>query len=77
MNAETKSIDKKISVVIPVYNGEKYLATAIKSVVQQTLSPHEIIVVNDGSTDASAQILTEMAQNYPLIYYHKENGGQS
>ena len=70
-------IGKKISVVIPVYNGEKYIAKAIQSVVDQTLPPHEIIVVNDGSTDASASILAELAQKYPIQYYQKENGGQS
>jgi glycosyltransferase involved in cell wall biosynthesis len=77
MSLEPCKIDKKISVVIPVYNGEKYIAKAIQSVVDQTLPPHEIIVVNDGSTDASAQVLADLVKKYPIQYYQKENGGQS
>lgn len=45
-----------ISVIIPVHNGERYLAEAIRSVLDQTLPPDELIVVDDGSTDASAQV---------------------
>jgi glycosyltransferase involved in cell wall biosynthesis len=77
MSPEARTISKKISVIIPVYNGEKYIAKAIQSVVDQTIAPHEIIVVNDGSTDASASILAELAIKYPIQYYQKENGGQS
>jgi glycosyltransferase involved in cell wall biosynthesis len=77
MSLDHLKIDKKISVVIPVYNGEKYIAKAIQSVVDQTLSPHEIIVVNDGSTDNSALIIADLAKKYPLQYHQKQNGGQS
>lgn len=45
-----------ISVIIPVYNGERYLAEAITSVLRQSLLPTEIIVVDDGSTDGSAAV---------------------
>jgi glycosyltransferase involved in cell wall biosynthesis len=45
-----------ISVVIPVYNGERYLAEAVESVLNQSGPPHEVIIVNDGSDDGSAQV---------------------
>jgi glycosyltransferase involved in cell wall biosynthesis len=52
---------ERISVIIPVYNGERFLAEAIQSVLDQTLPPDEIIVVDDGSTDDSATIVAQMA----------------
>ena len=51
----------KVSVIVPVYNVEKYLKRCLDSLVNQTLSDIEIICVNDGSTDGSAQILEEYA----------------
>jgi glycosyltransferase involved in cell wall biosynthesis len=53
-----------VSVVIPVFNGEAYLAAAIESALAQDYRPREIIVVNDGSTDASAAI----AGSYPEVH---------
>jgi glycosyltransferase involved in cell wall biosynthesis len=49
-------MNNKISIIIPVFNTEKYLAEAIESVLSQTLKPTEIIVVDDGSTDKSVEI---------------------
>jgi glycosyltransferase involved in cell wall biosynthesis len=49
-------MDTSVSVIIPVYNCERYLAEAINSVLAQTHPAHEIIVVDDGSTDSSAQV---------------------
>jgi glycosyltransferase involved in cell wall biosynthesis len=77
MSLEHLKIDKKISVIIPVYNGKRYLEKAIQSVVRQTLPPHEIIVVDDGSTDDSALIIARLAQKYPIKFFQKQNGGQS
>ena len=51
-----------ISIIIPIYNVEKYLSKCLDSVVNQTYSNIEIICVNDGSTDNSLQILEEYAQ---------------
>ena len=54
---------KKISIVIPIYNTEKYLEKCLNSVVNQTLKDIEIICVNDGSTDKSMDIVNKFAQN--------------
>lgn len=68
----------KISVIIPVYNAEKYLKKCVDSVLSQTLKEIEIILVNDGSTDKSGYICDEYAakhQNIKVI--HQENLGAS
>lgn len=70
-------IAKNISVVIPVYNGKKYIEKAIRSVALQTVPPYEIIVVDDGSTDDSALIVGELSKKYPIKLFQKENAGQS
>lgn len=61
-----------VSVVIPVHNGERFLRQAIESVLEQTCRPLEIIVVDDGSTDASRTI----AESVPLVrYIHQDHRG--
>lgn len=52
----------KVSVIVPIYNVEKYLARCLESLINQTLEDIEIICVNDGSTDNSADILTKFAE---------------
>ena len=70
---------KKVSVIIPVYNAEKFLVKCIESLVKQTLEEIELIFINDGSTDLSLQILKKYERNFPqkVIVYSKENGGQA
>ena len=70
---------KKISVIIPVYNTEKYLRKCLNSVIKQTHKNIEAIVVNDGSPDNSAKIINEFQQKYPEIIksFEKKNGGLS
>ncbi|WNS42737.1 glycosyltransferase [Paenibacillus sp. MMS20-IR301] len=67
----------EVSVVVPVYNVEKYLRKCLDSLLNQTLESLEIIIVNDGSTDASQLIIEEYAARYPekISAYQKENGG--
>jgi len=65
----------KVSIVIPVYNGEKYLKESIDSALSQSYSNIEVIAVNDGSTDSSLQILKDYGDQIKLI--SKENGGVS
>lgn len=68
----------KVSVIIPVYNVEKYLSACLNSCVHQTLNDIEIICVNDGSTDRSRQILEEFAKrDYRIKIVDKPNGGLS
>lgn len=47
----------EISIIIPVYNGEKYLEQCLNSICEQTYSDFEVIIINDGSTDGSQKIL--------------------
>jgi len=47
----------RISVIMPAYNAERYVGSALDSVLAQTLSPHEIVVIDDGSTDGTPAVL--------------------
>ncbi len=69
----------KLSVIIPVYNVENYLKRCLDSVINQTYKDLEIIVVNDGSTDSSLEIMfREYAEEDKRIkIVNKENGGLS
>lgn len=68
----------KVSIIMPVYNTEKYLRRSLEALVNQTLKDIEIIAVNDGSTDQSLDILNEYAERYSCIrVLSKENGGQA
>ncbi len=67
-----------ISVIVPVYNCEKYLAECLDSIIAQTYKDLEIICVNDGSKDSSLDILKQYTQNDSrIIVINKENGGLS
>ena len=68
----------KVSIIVPVYNIEKYLAKCLDSLINQTLEDIEIICVNDGSTDNSAEILNEYAQKDCRIkIINQDNAGLS
>ena len=69
---------KKISVIIPVYNVEKYIDKCLTSLVNQTIDNFEIIVVNDGTKDNSQDIIDKYKKEYPKLIKSiiKENGGQ-
>ena len=67
-----------ISVIVPVYNVEEYLKQCLDSILEQTFSNYEVILVNDGSTDSSGLICQEYAEKDARIrYFEKENGGLS
>lgn len=78
VNMVKKSKNPKVSVIVPVYNVEKYIDKCLDSLVNQTLKDIEIIVVNDGSPDNSQSIIDKYAKKYSTIHsYIKKNGGVS
>ncbi len=62
--------DIVVSVVMPVYNGERFLKRAVKSICTQTLSQFEFLIIDDGSTDSSIEILTELEESDRRIKVH-------
>lgn len=76
---DVKKLDSKpfFSVLVPVYNQEKYLAECIESVLNQTFKDFELILVDDGSTDSSGMLCDQYAQKHPRIItvIHQKNQG--
>lgn len=69
---------KKVSIIVPVFNVEKYLNRCLESLINQTLKDIEIICINDGSTDNSSQVLEQYAQkDNRIIIINQINSGQS
>lgn len=68
-----------LSIIVPVYNIEKYLDKCLNSLVNQTLDNYEVIIINDGATDKSFEIIDKYKNKYPNLIkaYTKENGGLS
>lgn len=67
-----------VSIIVPVYNGEKYIEKCILSIINQSYDNIEIILVDDGSTDSSGEICEQYAKkDYRIKVLHKENGGVS
>ena len=66
-----------ISVVVPAYNVEKYLTACLNSILSQTFTDFEIIVINDGSTDRTPQVLEQYSSNSQIRIHHQENSGPS
>lgn len=68
---------KKASIIIPIYNSEKYLENCIESVLNQTEQNYELILINDGSKDSSEEIMTKYKNKYPdkIKIFSQENKG--
>lgn len=63
--------NKLVSVIVPVYNAEKYISQTLDSIIEQDYPEKEIIIVDDCSTDNSSQIIKEYMKGNPCITYHK------
>lgn len=71
-------MDKKVSIIIPVCNGERFLARAVESAIAQTYDNIEILIIDDGSTDSSGEIADELAEKYDCIrVWHTPDRGVS
>jgi glycosyltransferase involved in cell wall biosynthesis len=70
-----KEIKPKVSICIPLYNRKKYVIEAVESAINQTFKEIEVIVLNDGSTDGSGELLEEL--NLPIKLYHQKNTGHA
>ena len=77
MRVKVKMVDETVDVIIPVYNGERYIISALDSVVNQTHPPEKIIVVDDGSTDNTSNLVKSFEASIPIFYVKKANGGAS
>lgn len=70
--------DSMISVIVPVYNVERYLARCIESILSQTYTDFELLLIDDGSKDKSGSICDEYAlKDSRIRVFHKPNGGVS
>lgn len=75
---ERWNLSMKLSVIVPVYNVEKYLGKCVKSIIDQTFEDFELILVDDGSTDGSGDLCNELAKaDKHIQVIHKANGGLS
>ena len=78
MRNEIKMNNELISIIVPIYNTEKYLRQCLDSIINQTYTNFEVLLVNDGSTDSSGMICQEYLENDSRFrYFEKENGGVS
>lgn len=69
-------MNNKLSVIVPVYNTEKYLSKCLNSIVNQSYKNLEILIINDGSTDGSLNIIKKFEDVYSNVFvYNKENSG--
>jgi len=66
----------RLSIIVPIYNAEKYIDNCMRSIYDQTFTDYEIILVNDGSSDKSGEICRKYQESDPRVtYIEKENGG--
>ena len=78
MNPSSPSLDRpRFSVIIPVYNGERFIGATIQSVLAQTYKAAEIIIVDDGSSDDTAAVVEQYSSQIAISYVRQQNKGPS
>ena len=71
-------MQEKISIIVPVYNVEAYLERCVESILQQTYTNFELLLINDGSTDQSGDLCDQLvSKNENIKVFHLENAGVS
>jgi glycosyltransferase involved in cell wall biosynthesis len=68
-------VNERVAYLVPVHNGERYLAECLRSILDQTHAPAEVIVVDDGSTDATPQVAASFGARVTCV--RKDNGGHA
>jgi glycosyltransferase involved in cell wall biosynthesis len=77
MNQHLHTDHTLVSIIIPTYNSDKYIADAITSVIKQDYKNWELLVVDDGSTDNTTAVVSEFLSDPRITYFKKENSGVS
>lgn len=75
MSQDKKVLNEKVSVIIPTYNRAKYVIEALESVLNQTYKNYEIVIVDDGSTDNTREVLRQYLADDRITYIYEKNGG--
>ena len=71
-------MNELVSIIVPVYNSQDFISRCLESLVRQSYSSIEILVIDDGSTDNSKNIIKKYLEKYKnIFYFYKENGGQA
>ena len=77
MQSSSRSEAVEVSVIMPAYNGAKYISAAISSVQAQTFSGWELLIIDDGSTDATAEVVKKHLADSRILYVAQSNRGQA
>lgn len=65
-----------VSLIVPVYNGEDYIGKTVQSVLKQTYDNWELLIIDDGSTDHTKEVINKFKDHPRIKYFYKKNGGQ-